>query len=108
MPGLLRGMARTAVIAGTATATSNAVNRRQAAKNVAAYGDAQQQYQQQTAQAAPPVAVGAGPSPGAVVQPAAAPQDDTLGQLERLAQLKAQGVLTEEEFAAQKAKILGA
>ncbi len=108
MPGLLRGMARTAVIAGTATATSNAVNRRMAAKNVAAYGDAQQQYQQQTAQPAPPVAVGAGPSPAAVVQPAAAPGgEDTLTQLERLAQLKAQGILTEEEFAAQKARILG-
>lgn len=108
MPGLMRGMARTAVIAGTATATSNAVNRRMAQKNVAAYGNAQQQYQQQTAQPAPPVAVGAGPSPGVVVQPAAAPAaDDTLAQLERLGQLKAQGILTEEEFAAQKAKILG-
>jgi len=108
MGRLLRGMARTAVISGTATATANAVNRRMAAKNVAAYGNAQQQYQQQTAQPAPPVAVGAGPSPAAVVQPASAPSaDDTLAQLERLGQLKAQGILTEEEFALQKAKILG-
>lgn len=88
MPGLLRGVARTAVIAGTATATANAVNRRQASKNVAAYEEA---YQQQ----APP--------------PAAAPasEGDNLAQLERLGQLKAQGVLSEEEFAAEKAKILG-
>lgn len=109
MPGLVRGMARTAVIAGTATATSNAVNRRQASKNVEAYGTAQQQYTQETAQQAPPVAVGAGPTPGAVVQQpaAAAAEEDTIAQLERLAALKAQGILTEEEFAAQKAKILG-
>jgi hypothetical protein len=111
MPGLVRAVARTAVIAGTATATSNAVNRRQADKNVKAYGDAQQQYVQETAAPAPAVAVGAGPSPGVVVQPQAAPvaesMDDKLAQLERLAQLKAEGILTEEEFAAQKAKILG-
>jgi hypothetical protein len=109
MPGLVRGIARTAVIAGTATATSNAVNRRQADKNVKAYGTAQQNYQQQYAAPAPPVAVGAGPSPAVVVQPppAGASMDEQLAQLERLAQLKAQGVLTEAEFAAQKAKILG-
>lgn len=87
MPGLMRGMARTAVIAGTATAASNAVNRRQAGKNMAAYDQA-------AAQQAPP-------------PPAAVGEDDQLAQLERLASLKAQGILTEEEFAAQKAKILG-
>jgi hypothetical protein len=119
MPGLVRGIARTAVIAGTATATSNAVNRRMAKGNVEAYGDAQQQYSQENAAPAPAVAVGAGPSPGMVVDtappasapaPAAAPtasMDDQLAQLERLAQLKAQGILSEEEFTAQKAKILG-
>jgi hypothetical protein len=107
MPGLLRGVARTAVIAGTATATSNAVNRRQAEKNVAAYGDAQQQYAQQTAQPAPAMAVAAGPAPGVLVPPApAAAGGDMLDQLERLGALKAQGILTEEEFAAQKARIL--
>jgi len=90
MPGLIRGVARTAVIAGTATAASNAVNRRQASRNMEAYDQA-------AAQQAPP------PPP-----PAAAPaEDDTLAQLERLAQLKAQGILTDEEFAAEKAKILG-
>jgi len=93
MPGLIRGMARTAVIAGTATAASNAVNRRQAEKNVAAYNNAAQQV---------------APQPAPVyVEPAPAPEDDVYAQLERLGALKAQGILTEEEFAAQKAKLLG-
>lgn len=90
MPGLIRGVARTAVIAGTATATANAVNRRQASRNVAAQ---EQAYAQQ---APPPVQ--AAPAGG---------MDDKLEQLERLAQLKAQGILSEQEFAAQKAAILG-
>ncbi len=85
MPGLLRGMARTAVVAGTATAVSNRVSRRQG--NRWAQQDEQQQYEQ-----APPPA------------PAAAP--DTVSQLKDLADLKAQGVLTDAEFDAQKAKIL--
>lgn len=103
---VLRGMARTAVIAGTATAASNAVNRRMAAKNVEAYGNAQQQYREQTAQQPPAMAVASGPAP-AVMVPPDAPQVDVIAQLERLGQLKAQGILTEEEFAAQKAKLLG-
>jgi hypothetical protein len=97
MPGLVRAMARTAVVAGTATAASNAVNRRQASKNVAAYDQA---YQEQAA-AAP------APAP-AYVAPAPAPEEDMYSQLERLGALKAQGILTEEEFAAEKAKILAA
>ena len=109
MPGLIRGIARTAVIAGTATATSNAVNRRMATKNVEAYGNAANQYQQETQQpvqvsAAPPVGGAAYAIPTAPVP--AAPEVDPIAQLERLGQLKAQGILTEEEFAAQKAKIL--
>lgn len=96
MPGLLRGVARTAVIAGTATATAGAVKRRQAQKNVQAYETAEQKVYQQEAQAAP-----------APVQPAPASMDDKIAQLERLGQLKAQGILTEEEFQAQKAAILG-
>ena len=96
MPGLMRGIARTAVIAGTATATSNAVNRRQASKNVAAYDQA---YQQQAQQAPQPQYVAPAPAP--------APEEDVYSQLERLGALKAQGILTEEEFAAEKAKILG-
>ena len=96
MPGLMRGIARTAVIAGTATATSNAVNRRQASKNVAAYDQA---YQQQAQQAPQPQYVAPAPAPAA--------EEDVYSQLERLGSLKAQGILTEEEFAAEKAKLLG-
>jgi hypothetical protein len=94
MPSLLRGVARTAVIAGTATAVSNRVSRRQAnrwaAQDQQAYGA--QGYEQQQAYDAPP------------------PADDMdakLDQLRRLGELQAQGVLTEEEFAAQKRRILG-
>jgi membrane protease subunit (stomatin/prohibitin family) len=95
MPGLLRGIVRTAAIAGTATATRNAVNRHAAQKNMEAYSDAAQEVQgQQVAYAQPQ-------------QAAPTPQDDTISQLERLGALKDQGVLTEEEFQAQKAKILG-
>jgi Short C-terminal domain len=94
MPGLLRGVARTAVIAGTATAVSNRVSRRQAQRW-------QQQgtnpYDQQPAYQEPP--------PQYAPEPA--PQPDMVQQLKELAQLKDQGILTEEEFAAQKARILG-
>ena len=97
MPGLVRGMVRTAAVAGTATATRNAVNRRQAKKNVAAYSDAVDQSY--VAQAPPPQEY--------YEPPVQAQQDDMITQLERLGALKAQGILTEEEFQAQKAKILG-
>lgn len=96
MPGLVRGMARTAAVVGTATATRNAVNRRQASKNVAAY---EQAYSQQ---APPSTEEYAAPPPAAP-----APEEDVITQLERLGALYAQGILTEEEFAAQKAKLLG-
>jgi Short C-terminal domain len=86
MPGLLRGVARTAVIAGTATSVSNRVSKRQGERWA---GQEQQQYAQQAPPAAP---AGAGAS--------------TIDQLKELGELKAQGILTEEEFAAQKAKIL--
>jgi hypothetical protein len=107
MPGLIRGVARTAVVAGTATAVSNRVSRRQANRwadqDQQAYYDQQQQYAQQQQyeqqqyaqqqyaqqQAAPP-----------------APARDTVSQLKDLADLKAQGILTDAEFEAQKAKIL--
>jgi Short C-terminal domain len=86
---LLRGVARTAVIAGTATAVSNRVSRRQANRwaeqDEAQYQDQQQQYQE--------------PAP-------AAPAADPLEQLKQLGELKASGVLTDAEFEAQKAKIL--
>jgi Short C-terminal domain len=95
MPGLLRGVARTAVVAGTATAVSNRVSRRQANRWASQEEQqyAQQQYEQQ--QYAPP------PPPA----PAAAP--DPVEQLKDLAELKAQGILTDAEFEAQKARILG-
>ena len=93
MPGLIRGVARTAVVAGTATAVSNRVSRRQA--NRWAEQD-QQEYQQQAyAQPAPAPA------------PAAPAQDDSIAKLKELGELHAQGILTDEEFAAQKAKLLG-
>ena len=100
MPGLLRGMARTAAVVGTATATRNAVNRRQAEKNAQAYASAMESAQVQQAPPPPPAAVE--PPPPAPIQ-----QDDVISQLERLGALKAQGILTEEEFQAQKAKLLG-
>ena len=90
MPGLLRGVARTAVVAGTATAVSNRVSRRQAQR----WG-AQDQYAEPVYEEPPP------PAP-------AAPAADPIQQLKDLAALKEAGVLTDDEFAVQKAKILNA
>jgi predicted ArsR family transcriptional regulator len=86
MPGLMRGIARTAVISGTATAVSNNVSRRQANR----WANEQAEAQPQQMQAAPAPA-----------------QDDTAAQLQQLAQLRDQGILTEEEFSAKKKQILG-
>jgi hypothetical protein len=83
MPGLLRGMARTAVVAGTATAVSNNVSRRQANR-----------WANEEAQQAPQ-------------QTAPVDSNDQMQQLEKLGQLHDSGVLTDEEFAAKKAQILG-
>ena len=94
--GLLRGVARTAVVAGTATAVSNRVSRRQAGR-WAAQEDQQAAYQQQQP---PPVYQQAPPAP------AQDPTEARLTKLQSLAELKAQGVLTEEEFQQQKAAIL--
>jgi hypothetical protein len=91
MPGLMRGMVRTAAVVGTASATRNAVNHRQA--------------QKYAAQEAPPPQQEYAPPPPPPAAPVA--QEDPITQLERLGALKAQGLLTEEEFNAQKAKILG-
>ena len=92
MPGLLRGVARTAVIAGTATGVSNRVSRRQEGRW--ASKEQQQWEQQQAAQ---------GPS-----QPVAAPAqaEDPTTELKRLGELHTSGVLTDQEFTAAKAKIL--
>ena len=89
MPGLLRGVARTAVIAGTATSVSNRVSRRQGERWAA-----QEAQQAPQPVAAPPAAQAGG-------------EDSVIDQLKQLGELKAQGILTEEEFAAQKAKLLG-
>jgi Short C-terminal domain len=94
MPGLLRGVARTAVIAGTATSVSNRVSKRQGERWAA-------QEQQQYAQQAPP------PPPPAAAPAPAGGESSTIDQLKELGALKEQGILTEEEFAAQKAKLLG-
>jgi len=89
MPGLLRGVARTAVIAGTATTVSNRVSRRQA-----------QKWGAEEAQQAPPQQMAPAPAP-------AAPAADPIAQLKQLGELRDSGVLTDAEFEAQKAKILG-
>jgi Short C-terminal domain len=87
MPGLLRGVARTAVVAGTATAVSNRVSRRQADR-----------WATQEAQSYPPAGY---------AEPAPAPDtDEKLDQLRQLGELKTSGVLTDAEFEAQKARIL--
>ena len=119
MPGLLRGVARTAVVAGTATAVSNRVSRRQAGrwadKEQQQYEQdqyEQQQQQQQQPQYAPPPQYAApppqyaAPPPQYDAPPAADPMQDKLDQLKQLGQLKEQGVLSDEEFQQQKAKIL--
>jgi Short C-terminal domain len=96
MPGLLRGVARTAVVAGTATAVSNRVSRRQANRWAS---QEQQSYEQQSYEQQAPA-----------YQAPAPPADDMdakLEQLRQLGELKSQGVLSEEEFFAQKQRILG-
>ena len=99
MPGLLRGVARTAVVAGTATAVSNRVSRRQ--------GERWARRSAQTAPrayaAAPPVQ---NPEPPAPVEQGAA-TDDRIAALTKLGELRSSGVLTETEFEAEKRRILG-
>lgn len=97
--GLVRGVARTAVVAGTATAVSGRVARRQNARwaeqDQAAYDQQMAQQQAYQQQAAPPPA------------PAPAAPSGEVAELQQLAELHAQGILTDEEFAAKKAQILG-
>jgi hypothetical protein len=93
MPGLIRGVARTAAIAGTATAVSNRVSRRQAGR----WAEQEQQQQQQQYAEPPPQQYAAPPQTG---------MDDKLAQLKELGELKAAGVLSELEFEQQKARIL--
>ena len=98
MPGLLRGVARTAVVAGTATAVSNRVSRRQANRWAQEDQSAYAQPQDTEPEYAPPA-----PPPPAT---APAETDDLFEKLRQLAELKDQGILTDDEFAAAKAKIL--
>jgi hypothetical protein len=91
---LIRAMARTAVVAGTATAVSNRVSRRQANRWAA---QDQSAYDQSAYEQAPP--------PPAAAAPAAA-EDDTLEQLKKLGELRDAGVLTEAEFQVQKERLL--
>ena len=94
MPGLLRGVARTAVIAGTATAVSGRVQRRQAER----FADRDAQIYAQQEEAYQQVAPAPAPAPSS--------GSDHIQQLKDLAELKSQGILTDDEFAAEKAKIL--
>ena len=93
MPGLLRGMARTAAVVGTATAVNGRVARRQAAR----YGETTYQQAPVQQQAPPPQ----------YAPPPVEAAPDPIEQLTKLGQLRDSGVLTEEEFAREKAKILG-
>src|SRR5687767_12443372 len=102
MPGLLRGMARTAVVAGTATAVSNRVSRRQANRWASQDAPAYEPYPEQQYAEPPP------PPPPAYAAPAApAAPPDPIAQLKEIAELHQQGALTDDEFAVQKAKLLG-
>ena len=115
--GLLRGIGRTAVVAGTASAVSGRVQRRQAnkfaEKDAATAAKQQEAYDAQMAQQQPPAYQQAPPPP--VYQQAPPPpapaaggiSNEDLEQLKQLGALKEQGILTDEEFAAQKAKVLG-
>jgi len=104
MPGLIRGVARTAVVAGTASAVAGRVNHHQQEKWSS---QDQAQYAQQPVYAAPPPQYAepqyAPPPPPA---PAAEPEVDRMAQLQKLGELHTSGILTDEEFAAEKAKIL--
>lgn len=105
MPGLVRGMAKTAAIVGTAQATRNAVNRHSAQKDAQAYANASNAVSNQ----APPPQQGYAPPPQQYAPPPEeqyVQEDDSIAKLERLSALYAQGMLTDEEFAAAKAKLL--
>lgn len=98
MPGLLRGVARTAVVAGTASAVNGRVQRRQAEKfadrDARIYAERDQAYANAAA-------------PSATSSPSGAGTSDRIEQLRQLGELRDKGVLTDQEFAAEKSKIMG-
>jgi len=99
-PGLIGTMARTAVVAGTASATAGAVSRRQQKRHAQKDAEDQALYEQEPGQAAQQTApVQAAPSVGG--------QPEYMQELQQLAQLKSQGIITEEEFQAKKRQLLG-
>ncbi|WP_045299358.1 SHOCT domain-containing protein [Microbacterium trichothecenolyticum] len=104
-PGLIGMAARTAVVAGTATAVSGSVARHQQQKY---YDQSQQQaYEAQAQQAAMDQAAAQAVANAQAPAPAAAPaEDDLMAKITQLAQLHAQGILSDEEFSAAKAKLL--
>jgi hypothetical protein len=101
MPRLIRGVVRTAAIAGTATAVSNRVSRRQAGR----WSEQEQRQQLAAAQAQPGYQPQPQPQPEAA--DGGAEMDGKIVRLKELGALRDQGVLTEAEFAAQKARVLG-
>lgn len=109
-PGLIGMAARTAVVAGTATAVSGGVARHQQAKAQDQYEqqqyEAQQQQMQMQAMAQQAAAQQAAQQQAAAPAAAAAPADDMMAQLQQLATLHSQGILSDDEFAAAKAKLL--
>ena len=106
-PGLVGTMARTAVVAGTATAVAGGMSRRQQGKAQQAADAQAYEQQQQQAQIDAQVAAAVAAQTPAAPPPAGRAAADPVAQLTKLGELKAQGILTEEEFAAEKAKILG-
>ncbi len=111
MPGLIRGVARTAVVAGTATAVSNGVSRKQAQRWAQQGPPVQAPYAVQVQQAPaptygqqapPPIAA----PPVAAPAPIAGPADDVMSRLKKLADLHAAGLITDEEFQQKKAQLL--
>lgn len=106
-PGLVGMAARTAVVAGTATAVSGSVARHQQKRDQEQYE--QQQYEAQQQQAAMNAAAQQAVAQQQAAAPAAAPAGgtDVVAELQKLAALKQQGILSDDEFAAAKAKLLG-
>ena len=102
-PGLIGMAARTAVVAGTATAVSGGVMRHQQRKAEEQYEAQQYEMQQQAAAHAPPPAA---PAPAVAPAPAAPAGTDVVAELQKLADLKAQGILNDDEFEAAKTKLL--